>query len=82
MQATDQAATAKIAIPKDSSIQEPIVSAFRGKNSFKSVIIIPAFRILSSSDRLSYNIKKLRQTTSQERENLKIAAQDSKKLKI
>ena len=58
MQAADQAATAKIAIPQANSMQQPIASVFGGKNSFKSVIIILAFGIVFSSGRVSYSAKK------------------------
>ena len=53
MQATDQEATAKIAIPQANSIQKTKASVFGGKNSFTFVIIIPASRIVFSSDKVS-----------------------------
>ena len=82
MHAMDQVATAKIVITRDNSVQQPEVSAFGGKNNFKSAIVILSSRIVSSSNSLSYNIEKLRQTTTLKREQLKNAALDDKKLKF
>ena len=82
MQATDQVATAKIAIPQANFIQKTVASVFSIKNSFTSVIITAASRIIFSSDRVSYSAKKLRQTTTLEKQHIKIAALDDKKLKI
>ena len=82
MQATDQEDTAKIAISKAKSIQQPEDSAFIGKIQFKPIVAISAPRIASSSVRLSIYKKKLRWTTTPKREHLKAIAIDGKKLKI
>ena len=58
MQATDQAATAKIAILKANSTNQPEGSAFGGKSSFKSIISTSAPRIASPGVKLSLTIKK------------------------
>ena len=81
MQATDQAATAKTAIAQANSIQQPVASVFKVKNSFTYVKVTPASRIVFSSNRVSYSAKELRQTTTLVKEHLKIAALDDKKLK-
>ena len=82
MQAIDQAATAKIVIPQANSIKKHVASVFGEKNSYESVIIILVSKIASSEVKLSLTAKKLRQTTTPEKEHLKISALDDKKLKI
>ena len=58
MQATDQVATAKIALPKTNSRQQPEGSVFSRKINFKPIAIASAPRIASYSVRLSLNAKK------------------------
>ena len=69
-------------LPQANSIQQPVASVFGEKNSYASVIIILVSRIASSDVKLSLTAKKLRQTTTPEKEHLKISALDDKKLKI
>ena len=82
MQAANQTAANKIAIPKISFIWQSSASAFSEKTIFNPKAATSVPRFVSSSVRLSPNSKTLTWTTTLKIQHLIIAELDDKEIKV